>query len=192
MDKYFCYRPSDNEFCTFLTLEEAKQCANEELAYYESISGEENGWNEEVQNIAYGEILFHIAQVSRIVRDECKIDENGYDEENDLYWNNDFAEIVEYAFRPTSTATCDRAGLEAQLAEARAQIDRAEAIFTSETTNALLVNILRHCDNAKISRLARALLVRCGDIPTELEHQPLAARAEIEQAAKAKEKQILP
>lgn len=58
----------------------------------------------------------------------------------------------------------------------------AEELFTGETTDALLVNILRCLDSDKMSRLGRALLVRSGDIPAELEHQQLAARAEVDEA----------
>jgi hypothetical protein len=98
MKKYFSYCP-DTGFHTFYTLEEAQRDAAQRLEDREVMACED-GWRGNEDQICCGELTDQVGETKRIDKDESVVDEEGYDEVNDLHWNNNWDSIIEYKLLP--------------------------------------------------------------------------------------------
>lgn len=61
--KFFCYDPNGRGFDIFKTAEEAKAAA--EKALDDERAEADEGWNEEVERIYWGEIKGHVVEIER-------------------------------------------------------------------------------------------------------------------------------
>lgn len=143
---FFSYDPH-GEFELHATAEEAEASAKDSLEYYADDAAD-SGWDDSVEEVCWGEIRGEIIESKRVERKDAKIDEEGYDAENEVIWDDDAGVFIDYELVPARAVSPMQAALQRMLdvypmssnpAQTRAKIEAYKALGWKESDNGMLV-----------------------------------------------------